>query len=168
MSSFTINHVVLLGRLTKDPELRSLPSGASVCNIRIACNSAHRDAEGNYQERPNYFNVSVLAAYAESVNNYTRKGRRVAIDGRLQWREWETADQQTREAVSIAANSVVFLDSPKGQGGGELDDPSPVDGIDQDFDQEIDQRPLSELGLRPARELVGVGVRVEQQDDLPL
>jgi len=166
MAHFNINRVVLVGRLTRDPELRALPSGTSVCSLRIACNSSRRDGEGDFIERPNYFDVSVYGASGETVSQYMRRGSRVAVDGRLEWREWETADQQTREAVSIVANSVVFLDSPKGQGGGELDDPSPVDGIDQEFDQDIDQRPLSELGLRPARELVGVGAGVEQEDDL--
>jgi single-strand DNA-binding protein len=94
MSSFTINRVVLIGRLTKDPELRTLPSGSSVCSLRVACNSARRDTEGEYQDKPNYFDVSAFGGTAESVGRYTRKGSRVAIDGRLQWREWETSAQQ--------------------------------------------------------------------------
>jgi single-strand DNA-binding protein len=112
MSFFNINRVVLIGRLTRDPELRSLPSGTSVCTLRIACNGSRRDADGDYHERPNYFDVSVYGSPGENVGTYMRKGSRVAIDGRLEWREWETTDQQKRQAVSVVADIVQFLDSP--------------------------------------------------------
>lgn len=147
MSYFTINRVVLVGRLTRDPELRALPSGISVCSLRVACNSTRRDAEGEYQEKPNFFNVDIYRASAESVSRYMRKGSRVAIDGRLEWREWETADQQKRQAVSVVADTVQFLDSPgdrseQGQSGGLGGNEEPQDG-----------------------ELVGVGAG-EQEDGL--
>jgi single-strand DNA-binding protein len=116
MSYITINRVVLVGRLTRDPELRALPSGSSVCGLRIACNSSRREADGAYVEKPNFFDVSVYGAPAESVGRYTRKGSRVAIDGRLEWREWETAEQHKRQAVSVVADTVQFLDSPAGSG----------------------------------------------------
>src|SRR5271163_2252466 len=111
MSYFTINRVVLVGRLTRDPELRALPSGASVCGLRIACNSSRRDADGEFVERPNFFDVSVFGASGESVSQYMRRGSRVAVDGRLEWREWETAEQERRQAVSVVADTVQFLDS---------------------------------------------------------
>jgi single-strand DNA-binding protein len=122
MSSFTINRVVLVGRLTRDPELRALPSGSSVCGLRVACNTVRRDAEGEYQDKPNYFDVSVFGATADNVNRYTRKGSRVAIDGRLEWREWENLELQKREAVSVVADTVLFLDSPSAQLDGQADD----------------------------------------------
>jgi single-strand DNA-binding protein len=111
MPYFSINRVVLVGRLTRDPELRGLPSGTSVCSLRIACNSSRRDADGAYEERPNFFDVSVYRSSAENVSRYLRRGSRVAVDGRLEWREWETADQK-RQAVSIVADTVQFLDAP--------------------------------------------------------
>jgi single-strand DNA-binding protein len=113
MSYFAINRVVLIGRLTRDPELRSLPSGTSVCSLRVACNSASRESTGEFTERPNYFDVSAFGAPGESVANYMRKGGRVAVDGRLDWREWETSDGQKRQAVSIVADTVQFLDTPR-------------------------------------------------------
>jgi single-strand DNA-binding protein len=122
MSSFTINRVVLVGRLTKDPELRSLSSGLNVCRLRIACNSSRRDAEGEFYDKPNYFDVSVFGVSAKSVNRYTSKGSRVAIDGRLEWREWEVPDQQKRQAVSVVADTVLFLDSPGERQRGEFGD----------------------------------------------
>lgn len=148
MSSFTINRVVLVGNLTRDPELRSLPSGSSVCNLRIACNTFRRDAEGEYQDKPNYFDVRVFGAPAENVRRYTSKGSRIAIDGRLDWSEWETPDQQKRQAVSVIADTVMFLDSP-----GERDDGEPGG---RGLADEIDQT--------PAGELVGVGAGAEDDD----
>jgi single-strand DNA-binding protein len=131
MSYFTINRVVLVGRLTRDPELRALPSGRSVCSLRVACNANRLDADGESHERPNFFDVTVYGASADSVSRYIRKGSRVGIDGRLEWREWEAADQQHRQAVSVVAEVVQFLDSPRsgaaegdlgGDAGGEQDD----------------------------------------------
>lgn len=131
MSYFSINRVVLIGRLTREPELRATPSGTSVCGLRIAVNSMRKDANGEPCERPNYFDVSVFGAAAESVSNYMRRGSRVGIDGRLEWREWETADQQKRQAVSIIADTVQFLDGPRS---GEEDAP---DGAPESSDAEL-------------------------------
>jgi single-strand DNA-binding protein len=125
MSYFSINRVVLVGRLTRDPELRAIPSGTSVCSLRIACNSARRETSGDFTERPNYFDVSIFGASGESVANYMRKGGRVAVDGRLDWREWETSDGQKRQAVSVVADTVQFLDAPKDRNGGD-DEGDPV------------------------------------------
>jgi single-strand DNA-binding protein len=115
MSSFSINRVVLVGRLTRECELRALPSGRSVTTMRVACNYSHLDAEGIRTERPNYFDVTVFGASADSVARYTKRGSRVGIDGRLEWREWETAEQERRQAVGIVADVVQFLDSPPGR-----------------------------------------------------
>jgi single-strand DNA-binding protein len=119
MSYTSTNRVVLVGRLTRDPELRSVASGQSVCALRMACNSQRKDADGDYQERPNYFDVSVFGVHGENVHRYQRKGSRVAVDGRLEWREWESAEGQRRQAVGIVADSVEFLDSPGGPHAGE-------------------------------------------------
>jgi single-strand DNA-binding protein len=109
----SINRVVLVGRLTRDPELAAMPSGRSVCNLRLACNSRHKDHEsGEWSERPNYFDVNVYGPQGENVATYMSRGRLVAIDGRLSWREWETAEEQKRQAVSIVADSVQFLEGP--------------------------------------------------------
>jgi single-strand DNA-binding protein len=152
MSYFAINRVVLVGRLTRDPELRALPSGTSVCGLRIACNSARKDPAGELIERPNYFDVSVFGAPGESVSRYMHRGSRVAIDGRLEWREWETAEQERRQAVSIVADTVQFLDSP-GERGGQLnggeDERSGEEAIDAGGEE---------------RELVGVGAGVDEDD----
>lgn len=123
MSQFSINRVVLVGRLTRAAELRALPSGRSVTNLRVACNSSRRDGDGQTSERPNYFDVTVYGAAADSVARYTAKGSRVGIDGKLEWREWETDEQQRRQAVAIVADVVQFLDGPTSRGREEAPEP---------------------------------------------
>jgi single-strand DNA-binding protein len=152
MSSFTINRVVLIGRLTKDPELRTLPSGSSVCSLRVACNSTRRDTEGEYHDKPNYFDVSAFGGTAESVSRYTHKGSRVAIDGRLQWREWETSAEEKRQTVSVVADTVMFLDGPNERP--EMDRPLDGELSDSFGGEELDQG--------SAGELVGVGASTEE------
>jgi len=118
MSSFSINRVVLIGRLARDPDLLSLPSGTSLCRLRVVCSSAKKDAgSGEYLERPNFFDVNAYAGAADSAGRYLRKGNRVAIDGRLQWREWKTADGQRRQTVRIVADTMLFLDGFGGRRG---------------------------------------------------
>jgi single-strand DNA-binding protein len=112
MSDINVNRVVLVGRLTHDPELRALPSGTSVCELQVACNSSRKDPSGGYREKPNYFTVSAYGGAAESANRYLSRGSRVAIDGRLEWQEWETHDGRKRQSVKILADTVQFLDSP--------------------------------------------------------
>jgi single-strand DNA-binding protein len=111
-----INRVVLVGNLTRDPELRHLPSGTPVCNLRIAVNSRRKDETGQWADKPNYFSVSVFGNQAESCSQYLSKGRPVAIDGRLDWREWQAQDGAKRESVEIVAESVQFLGSRDGGG----------------------------------------------------
>jgi single-strand DNA-binding protein len=154
MSSFTINRVVLVGRLTKDPELRSLPSGSSVGKLRVACNSARRDAEGDFQERPNFFDVDVFGASAENVSRYTRKGSRIAIDGRLRWCEWETTGGEKRQAVSVVASTVMFLDGPAERA---------VDKYSE-IDPPPDGEWRDDLGGADYSELVPPGMSIEDDD----
>ncbi len=103
MSGSNINRVIITGNLTADPELRSLPSGTSVCKLRIACNGRRKNGStGQWEDDPNFFNVTVWGAQGENCARYLSKGRPVAIDGRLDWHEWET-DGQKRSAVDIIA-----------------------------------------------------------------
>jgi single-strand DNA-binding protein len=113
----SINRVVLVGNLTRDPELRHTPSGMSVCSLRIAVNSRRKDESGQWVEKPNYFSVTVWGNQGESCAQYLSKGRPVAIDGRLDWREYEK-DGVKREAIEIVADSVQFLGSRQDAEGG--------------------------------------------------
>src|SRR5690242_9354029 len=113
MAASNINRVVLTGNLTSDPELRSLPSGTPVCKLRIAVNTRRKDASGEWVDKANYFDVTVWGAQGENCARYLSKGRPVAIDGRLEWREFDTRDGQKRQAVEIVAEHVQFLgDTP--------------------------------------------------------
>ena len=118
MASTNINVVVVTGNLTRDPELRSLPSGTSVCELRIAVNSRRRDEQGNWVDKPNYFDVTVWGAQGENCATYLSKGRPVAVDGRLDWREYTDKDGNKREAIEIVADRVQFLGSRDGGGEG--------------------------------------------------
>jgi single-strand DNA-binding protein len=114
MAATNINRVVLTGNLTRDPELRSLPSGMSVCSLRVACNTRRKQGE-EWVDKPNYFDVTVWGRQGETAAQYLEKGRPVAIDGRLEWREWD--DKETgkkRQSVDIVADSVQFLGSRDG------------------------------------------------------
>ncbi|MCY7303794.1 MAG: single-stranded DNA-binding protein [Thermoleophilia bacterium] len=115
-----INRVVLVGNLTRDPEMKHLPSGTALCSLRIAVNTRRKDESGQWTDKPNYFDVSVWGAQGESCAQYLAKGRPVAIDGRLEWREWEATDGSgKRQAVEIVADNVQFLGSRgDGDGGG--------------------------------------------------
>ena len=115
MAATNINRVVLTGNLTRDPELRSTPSGTAVCGLRVACNTRRKDASGQWVDKPNYFDVTVWGAQGENCSQYLSKGRPVAIDGRLEWREWEAKDGSgKRQSVDIIADSVQFLGSREG------------------------------------------------------
>ena len=131
-----INRVIITGNLTRDPELRSTPGGTSVCSLRVAVNSRRKEAD-QWVDKPNYFDVTVWGAQGENCAQYLAKGRPVAIDGRLNWREWEAQDGSKRQAVDIIADSVQFLGSRDGAqlNGGEPSAESDVPNDTSDFDR---------------------------------
>jgi single-strand DNA-binding protein len=138
MAATNINRVVLTGNLTRDPELRSTPSGTAVCSLRVACNTRRKDGSGEWVDKPNYFDVTVWGAQGENCATYLAKGRPVAIDGRLEWREWEDQNGNKRQAVDIIADSVQFLggrdDAGAGAGnGGRFTPQSDVPADTSDF-----------------------------------
>jgi single-strand DNA-binding protein len=105
-----INRVIITGNLTKDPELGSIPSSSTaVCTLRVAVNGRRRNASGEWEDAPNYFDVTVFGQQGDNCAKYLKKGRGVAVDGRLRWREWTNNDGQKRQAVDIIADSVQFL-----------------------------------------------------------
>jgi single-strand DNA-binding protein len=114
-----INRVIITGNLTRDPELSALPSGTAVCSLRVACNGRRKNNDTNqWEDQPNYFDVTVWGAQGESCSRFLSKGRPVAVDGRLRWREWTTTEGQKRQAVDIIAESVQFLGGRDDAGNG--------------------------------------------------
>ncbi len=142
----SINRVVLVGNLTHDPELRALPSGTSVCQLRIAVNDRIKDrGTGEWKDYPNYFDVTVFGQQGESCAQYLSRGRQVAVDGRLRWRQWETQDGQKRSKVEVVADSVQFIGprdagataGQRAQSGGPAFNDAGLDAPDEDFDADI-------------------------------
>jgi single-strand DNA-binding protein len=130
MASTNINRVVMTGNLTADPELRSTASGMSVCHLRLACNTRRKDgATGEWVDKPNYFNITVWGGQGENAAKYLAKGRPIAIDGRLEWREWETATGEKRQGTEIIADSVQFLGAPTNGVSQSSDIPPAVDFV---------------------------------------
>jgi single-strand DNA-binding protein len=119
MSGFSINHVVLTGGLTRDPDLRSTQSGMPVCSLRIANNRRRKDSSGDWVDVPGYFSVTVWGGMGEWVANNLGKGDQVTVDGELTWREWQDKDGNKRESVEINCNSIVPRNGDGGGGGGQ-------------------------------------------------
>lgn len=118
MASVDINRVTMSANLTRDPELRSLSSGTSVCNMRIASNTRRKNgSSGEWEDKANYFDVTVWGAQGENCARFLHKGSGVIVDGRLEWREWDDKEGNKRQSVDIIAESVKFLGD--GKGGGE-------------------------------------------------
>jgi single-strand DNA-binding protein len=128
----SINRVTITGNLTRDPEVRALSSGTTVCSLRVACNGRRRNQQTQeWEDVPNYFDVTVWGAHGDNCGRYLSKGRGIAVDGRLQWREWTDGEGNKRQAVDIVAENVQFL----GGGNGETGTPrfsSPIDTGDFD------------------------------------
>lgn len=135
-----INAVVITGNLTRDPELKATPGGTSVCRLRVAVNTRRKNGAGAWVDKPNFFDVIVWGARGESCAEHLAKGRPVAVEGRLEFREWEAKDGSgKRQAVEIVAGQVQFLGSRNGAGeeaaGG---DPDPeASGADGEGEEDI-------------------------------
>lgn len=151
-----VNRVVIVGNLTRDPELKALPSGMSVCRLGVAVNHRRKNQQtGEWVEEPNYFDVEVFGNQADNCARYLSKGRGVAVDGRLRWRQWEAQDGTKRSAVDIVADNVQFIggreDGPGGGGGGSsFQRPAPA------------QRPAA-----PAADPQPWGAGAPEDDDIP-
>ena len=157
MAATNINRVVLTGNLTRDPELRSLPRGMSVCSLRVACNTRRKGAGGEWEDKPNYFDVTVWGAQGENAARYLSKGRPIAVDGRLEWREFEAKDGSgKRQAIDIIADSVQFL------GGRDEGGPSGGGGFTPRSDV-----PVNDSDFQPAGVGGGGGHSAPADDDIP-
>jgi single-strand DNA-binding protein len=138
----SLNKVFLMGNLTRDPELRYIPSGTAVANFSMAINRAYKDAAGEKKEEVSYVRVEVWGKMAEVCGEYLSKGRPVLVEGRLKSRSWETPEGQKRNSLDVVATSVQFIgakgDRPqspetRGPAGGSEKNYAPgVESIDLD------------------------------------
>lgn len=142
----SINQVILMGNLTRDPELRTTPNGNSVCSFGLAVNRSYTGGDGQQQDAVDFFDITAWGKLGELVNQYLRKGRRCLIQGRLSFRQWEQ-DGQKRSKVEVIANDVTFLDGPGGQNSGDGDAPRSSGGSsskknDDVVIEDIDNKPI--------------------------
>ena len=107
----SLNRVLLIGNLTRDPELRYIPSGTAVANLRLAVNSTWKDQAGQRKEETCFVTIVVWGRQAESCNQYLKKGRAIFVEGRLIYRSWE-AEGKTRSTMEVRADRVQFLGPP--------------------------------------------------------
>lgn len=129
----SLNRVILIGNLTRDPELRFTAGGKPVASFGLAVNRNYTNKQGEKVQAVDYFNIVTWNRQAELCAEYVRKGTPIALEGRLQSRSWETEDGQKRSVVEVVAERVQFLGKPaaKGDAGGAAD--SPEEALD-DFD----------------------------------
>ena len=149
-----INKVILIGNLGVDPEVRYMPSGGAVANVRLATSESWKDKQtGEQQERTEWHRVTFYGRLAEIAGEYLRKGSKIYVEGRLQTRKWQDKDGQDRYTTEIVANEMQMLDS-RGGGSAEFAGPSDSDssstssrgpapqksgggGFDESFDDDI-------------------------------
>jgi single-strand DNA-binding protein len=112
----SINQVVMMGNLTRDPDLRTTPNGQTVTNFSLALNRSYKGSDGNWVEDTDYIDCVAWGPLGERVSQYLQKGRRCLVQGRLSQRSWEQ-DGQKRSKVEVVASDVTFLDGSGGEGG---------------------------------------------------
>lgn len=115
-----LNKVIIVGRLTADPELRTTPSGAHVASFSLATNRNWTDKDGQKKEETEFHNIVAWGRQADVVNQFSKKGDLLLIEGRLQTRSWEGKDGQTRRTTEIVAERVQLGPRRQQQGGGDI------------------------------------------------
>jgi single-strand DNA-binding protein len=128
----SINRAVLVGRLTRDPEMRSTASGMSVLSMRLAFNDRRKNPQtGEWEDMSNYIDATLFGKRAEALSRFLTKGTRIGIDGRLRWSEWESQSGEKRSKIEVIADELELLDSRDGGGqGGQSGGATPSSGDD--------------------------------------
>ena len=142
----SLNRVLLIGNLTRDPELRYIPSGTPVANLRLAVNSVFKDQTGQRKEETCFITIVVWSKQAELCHQYLKKGRAIFVEGRLIYRSWE-AEGKTRSTMEVRADRVQFLGPPPGSQA-----PASTAAARQDVDVEETAEPLRSEDL-PSEEV---------------
>lgn len=147
----SVNQVILMGNLTRDPELRQTPSGQSVVSFSLALNRAYKDQSGEWQEATDFIDVVAWGPLAERVSQYMTKGRRALVQGRLQSRSWEQ-DGQKRSKVEVLANDVTFLDGRGDDGndsGASSSSPAPASSSASSSSSKKKDNVIEDIGDEP-------------------
>lgn len=157
----SLNKVMLIGNLTRDPELRYLPSGQAVTTFTVAVNRTYNSQTGEKKEEVSFIRIVVWAKRAEVCNEYLKKGSGVFVEGRLQSRSWDAPDGTKRSALEVIAQNVQFLSRSGGsRGGAETSDVPTMDVDDSIFEapeggapSKKNSVPLSKDELKPDEEI---------------
>lgn len=150
----SFNQVILMGNLTRDPELRQTPNGQNVCSFSLALNRSYKGSDGEWQEATDYVDVVAWGPLGERVAQYLTKGRPALVNGRLQSRSWEQ-DGQKRSKVEVVAQDVTFLGGP---GGGN----SSSSGSDENQSPSDDNKP------KPSKKTKADDIVIEDIGDEPI
>lgn len=120
-----LNKAMIIGNLTRDPEVRTTPSGVAVASFSVATSFRWKDQSGQFQERAEYHNIVAWRRLAEIVGQYLRKGSKVYVEGRIQTRSWDDQQGVKRYKTEIVADSMIMLDRPGSQvEGGSAEEPT--------------------------------------------
>ena len=150
------NKVILMGNLTRDPQLSFLPSQTPVCEIGMAVNRRWRDKDGQQRDEVCFIDCRAYGRQAETINQYMKKGRQILIEGRLQFDQWETQDGQKRSKHRVTISNFQFVGTGQGQGRGP-GGPPPTDGYDS-----APAAPPAQAGPPPPDDMPGPG-----SEDIP-
>jgi len=118
-----LNKAFIIGNLTRDPELKALPSGSKVCSFGVATNRIYKDKDGNKQEMVEFHNISAFSKLGELAGQYLKKGQQVLVEGRIQTRSWETNGEK-RSRTEIIADNIQFGAKASGVGGSSTKTPA--------------------------------------------
>jgi len=147
-----INKVMLAGNLTRDAELRHTNSGFPILELGIAVNERRKNSQsGEWEDRPNYFNMKMLGERGEKIAQYLTKGKKVAVVGRLEYRAWESKEGDKRSAVEVVIDDIEFMSAPGEGGGGGYQRP-----------ERENPAPAPTYGKSPADDLGGIDVNDEE------
>jgi single-strand DNA-binding protein len=156
----SVNKVILVGNLGRDPEMRFMPNGEAVCNFSIATTDSWKDKSGQKQERTEWHNIVIYRKLAEIAGEYLKKGRPVYIEGRLQTRKWQTKEGQDRYTTEIIADQMQMLGGREGGGAS-----SSYDSMDED--QSRPQQTSRPAQSAPAQQPASGGDFDAFEDDIP-
>lgn len=153
----SVNKVILVGNLGRDPEVKYMPNGEAVCNFSIATTDTWKDKQGAKQERTEWHNIVMYRKLAEIAGEYLKKGRPVYIEGRLQTRKWQTKEGDDRYTTEIVADSMQMLGGRDGGGQGSGD---------ASYDQTPREQPARQAAPAKAPAAAGAGFD-DFEDDIP-
>lgn len=152
-----LNKAILIGNLTRDPELRSLPSGIQVASFSVATNRVWKDKNGAKQESADFHNIVVFGRQAETTAQYLKKGSSVLVEGRMQTRSWDGQDGQKKYRTEVVADRIQF--GPRGGGGGSPSAPSTGGGQEGQATKGAQEEPKGDAIAYPEEDI--------NPDDIP-